>query len=232
MDAWNILNFMQQIHYEQAVLKSKYDKLLSFLAEILDRKNYEERMTLEKNRPRCKYQNKGYCKQGQGCSFSHNSDICEEYLCSGSCNKGRVCHQRHPRKCKHWFKGKCWRGNSCAYLHKKEDFNKHVEKESVEVPDKIVNDEYLDEDIVNDPNMRYKDHVANRKNDDIDGAEDIYDDDSQQEIENSECKECTNDDKCVPCIMIKAYDDPNSSYGSYEEESIESIMAKARAFEF
>ena len=101
IDPWNILNIMQQMHYEQAVLKSKYDKLLSFLAEILDRMKYEERMTLEKNRPRCKYQNKGYCKQGQGCSFSHNSDICEEYLCSGSGNKGRVCHQRHPRKCKH-----------------------------------------------------------------------------------------------------------------------------------
>ena len=84
MDSWNILNIMQQMHYEQAALKSKYDKLLSFLAEILDRMKYEERMTLEKNRPRCKYQNKGYCKQGQGCSFSHNSDICEEYLCSGS----------------------------------------------------------------------------------------------------------------------------------------------------
>ena len=99
--------------------------------------------------------------------------------------------------------------------------------------------EYLDEDICdgeisNDPNVRNHDHVANRKNDAIHDAEDINDDDSQQEIENNECKECTNEEKCVPCIMLKAYDDPNSSYGSYEveEESIESIMAKARAFEF
>jgi hypothetical protein len=44
MYAWNILNFMKQIHYEQAVSKSKYDKLLSFLAEILDRKKYEEKI--------------------------------------------------------------------------------------------------------------------------------------------------------------------------------------------
>ena len=109
--------------------------------------------------------------------------------------------------------------------------------QSTKVPDNIVTHEYLNEDICdgeisNDPNVRNHDHVANRKNDAIHDANDINDDDSQQEIEYDECKECTNEEKCVPCIMLKAYDDPNSSYGSYEvdEESIESIMAKSRAF--
>ena len=138
MDALNILNFMQQMQYEQAVLNNKYEKLLSVMTEILKSIKYEQRMTMNTNRPRCKYHNKGYCKQGLGCSFSHTGDICEEYLYSGSCNRGRVCPQRHPRRCKHWYKGRCCRGNNCAYLHKKEDYNKHVEKESVEVIDKNV----------------------------------------------------------------------------------------------
>ena len=30
---------------------------------------------MNENRPRCKYHNKGYCKLGQSCSFSHTSDI-------------------------------------------------------------------------------------------------------------------------------------------------------------
>ena len=42
-----------------------------------------------------------------------------------------------------------------------------------------------------------------------------------------------HEDKCVPCIMLIALEDLNTSYGSYEveEESIEAIMAKAKAFD-
>ena len=235
MDALNILNLMQQMQYEQAVLNNKYEKLLSFMAEILNNIKNEQKIKMNDNRPRCKYHNKGYCKQGLGCSFSHANDICEEYLYSGSCNRGRDCPQRHPRQCRHWYKGRCWRANNCAYLHKKEDYNKHVENESVEVIDNAT-PEHLDEDICdsdisNDPNVKYpaNDLVDSSKNNDIQDADDLNDND----IENNECKECTNEDKCVPCIMISAYEDLNSSFDSYEveEESIEAIMAKAKTFE-
>ena len=47
-------------------------------------------------------------------------------------------------------------------------------------------------------------------------------------------KECSEEDKCVKCIML-ACDDLTSSYGSdkddNEDESIEYIMAKEKAFQ-
>ena len=55
---------------------------------------------------------------------------------------------------------------------------------------------------------------------------------------NIECKECKMDDKCINCIMKYAMSPEfldevllNSSYNSCEDESIETIMAKAKAFE-
>ena len=49
-----------------------------------------------------------------------------------------------------------------------------------------------------------------------------------------QCNECREEDKCVKWIML-ACDDLTPSYGSdeddYEDESIESIMAKAKAFQ-
>ena len=134
MDAWNIWNFVQYMQHEQNVLKNKYEKLLAFLSEILEKVKYDEKMTSESIQ-RCRYHNKGYCKQGQGCSFSHPSDICNEYFCSGSCSKGQFCQKRHPRKCKHWLNGRCWRGAACAYLHKIEDLKKHDDKENISATD-------------------------------------------------------------------------------------------------
>ena len=44
MDALNILNLMQQMQYEQAVLNNKYEKLLSFMAEILNNIKNEQKI--------------------------------------------------------------------------------------------------------------------------------------------------------------------------------------------
>ena len=77
-------------------------------------------------------------------------------------------------------------------------------------------------------------HESLKDSDVNENADDKENEEPQtHEMDNNECKECTYDDKCVPCIMSIAREDLDTSYGSYEleDESIETLMAKAKAFD-
>ena len=217
MDAWNIWNFVQYMQYEQAVLKDKYDKLLTFLAEILVKVKYDERMTNEP-RTRCRYYNKGYCKQGQQCTFLHPSDICDEHLCSGSCSKGQSCQPIHPRKCKHWLNGKCWRGDMCAYLHKREDLKKHADKENISATDISKPENLVDHNVdVTNKSYDINDEVVSEihQNFEVLDNNENYDADTS----NDYCA-----DESIDTIMAKAmaFDDPTES----ESEDTESLSCQ------
>ena len=77
---------------------------------------------------RCRYFNKGYCKNIPDCYFDHTNEDCEQYIASGKC-KDISCIKRHRKICKYWeSKDGCYRGRDCEYLH--EDFGERNTKES------------------------------------------------------------------------------------------------------
>ena len=120
---WNMFCYLQQ---ENAVLKAKYNDLHKLVGEILETVKLDAKLRVDKDKEkklkfRCKYQNKGFCREGSSCEYSHREENCQEYCSSGSCSQDPICQYRHPNKCKFWIRGKCWRGSSCVYLHKSED---------------------------------------------------------------------------------------------------------------
>ena len=54
---------------------------------------------------------------------------------------------------------------------------------------------------------------------------------TEEEDPLSNCNECTNEDKCIGCIMQRVYNDSFECLDDSDTESIESIMKKAKAFE-
>ena len=69
-----------------------------------------------KSHKRCRYFNRGHCRNKSECRFAHPSQSCSKYLEEGKC-EGQSCAYRHPKICK-WMKARngCRRHN-CDYLH-------------------------------------------------------------------------------------------------------------------
>ena len=78
MDIWNYVNYLQS---EQVALKVKYDKLASLVGEIIEALKTEELKKWEtkqkKKQFKCRYYNRGYCREGDGCSFLHPIEVCQ-----------------------------------------------------------------------------------------------------------------------------------------------------------
>ena len=71
----------------------------------------------EKERRKCRYFNRGFCKYGDSCAYFHPSTICEEYLRESICLRER-CEERHPKHCRYWSNSpEGCRYKSCKYLH-------------------------------------------------------------------------------------------------------------------
>lgn len=89
----------------------------------------------EKDLKRCKWWNRGYCREKEGCSFSHPAGDCQDHLQGGCHTKG--CRTlRHRKICKYFdSRTGCYRGENCEYLHVK----KRTEKING-FEDKIVNE--------------------------------------------------------------------------------------------
>jgi hypothetical protein len=112
-------------------MKERHEKLVNLVHEIIEAIKQDELKRLESIRrstqTRCKYFNRGFCREESRCKFLHPSEVCHEFETSGRCSQGSRCSLRHPRKCRYWVRGDCWRLESCVYLHKEEDFNKEKE---------------------------------------------------------------------------------------------------------
>ena len=131
MDVYNVIN---NLLYEQAELKKKHDNILSFVREILEAVKEAEikRMESKKNNSRCRFFNKGFCKNGESCNFLHPDNTCKEYMESGGCSQGSACKERHPQRCRYWSRENCWRNETCLYLHNLEDFNTESDQKESE----------------------------------------------------------------------------------------------------
>ena len=75
---------------------------------------------------KCRYWNRGFCREGSKCLYVHPSKDCKTYVTEGSC-EDRKCEGRHRRYCRYFNNTSgCYRGDTCQYLHsssKKEEMN-------------------------------------------------------------------------------------------------------------
>ena len=62
---------------------------------------------------RCRFQNFGFCKFREKCSFRHVQNVCQNQTCDQ-----KTCLARHPKKCKYFIKKKCKFGEKCQFSHK------------------------------------------------------------------------------------------------------------------
>ena len=90
--------------------------------------------TQKKDRKKCRYFNRGYCKYRENCKYDHPAVICHDYLQDGSCRKN-ACNERHPKSCKNWRRSPegCHRAETCQYLHIDSEKFDSIEVEEVSV---------------------------------------------------------------------------------------------------
>ena len=84
----------------------------------------------KRNKIKCRYNDRGFCKSQSECVFLHSDNICDKVLSNGICSESKVCLLRHPRNCKHWMgdtRG-CLRGDECKYLHISSKKGIHVKR--------------------------------------------------------------------------------------------------------
>jgi hypothetical protein len=73
-----------------------------------------------KEHRRCKWWNRGFCREREGCAFNHPQEDCQDHL-KGRCTTKGCTSFRHRKVCRFFSSEEgCLRGDSCAYLHKVE----------------------------------------------------------------------------------------------------------------
>ena len=82
---------------------------------------------------KCRYWNRGYCKEGKKCQFAHPERDCQKFLQTDEC-KERGCENRHRRICRYYKTQEgCYRKEKCQYLHKEGAKENYTENEDHEV---------------------------------------------------------------------------------------------------
>ena len=91
-----------------------------------------------KEQGRCKWWNRGYCREQDRCSCNQPTTDCVEHL-QGGCTRRGCTSLRHRKVCKFLAsEAGCLRGDTCEYLHPEKfevmdkvnsDKNKTIEKE-------------------------------------------------------------------------------------------------------
>ena len=68
---------------------------------------------------KCKYENRGNCRNGSSCDKAHPKTTCQSHSKLGSCPMQLQCDHRHPFGiCYDWqTHGGCYRGDSCRNRH-------------------------------------------------------------------------------------------------------------------
>ena len=66
---------------------------------------------------RCKWWNRGFCRDRKGCSFNHPKEDCPDHIRDKCINKGCI-NRRHRKQCRYVDTEEgCHRGLNCEYLH-------------------------------------------------------------------------------------------------------------------
>ena len=82
--------------------------------------NVSEEVLMDKVKEhrRCKWWNRGFCRDREGCAFNHPQEDCQDHL-KERCTTMGCTSLRHRKVCKFFSsEASCLRGDRCAYLHK------------------------------------------------------------------------------------------------------------------
>ena len=108
-----------------------------------------------KEKRRCKWFNRGYCKEKERCSFVHPRQDCQEHL-QGRCTI-RGCTLRHRRVCKfNATKEGCIRGKMCEYIHNE------LPKQKYTVEDVVETEEIKKEKVIMESKAAQTDDVSEK----------------------------------------------------------------------
>ena len=89
--------------------------------KVVNQNECEGKNRTVKEKRKCRYDNRGYCKHKNMCLYYHSGQVCEEFLRDGKCETGKSCKHRHPRDCRYWIRADegCKHGEACRYLHRR-----------------------------------------------------------------------------------------------------------------
>ena len=171
-------SLQEKIDTIEIAIKLLDDKLGRMKAD----KDSEARKTFkpsekEMKTKQCKYDRKGFCRNREKCAYFHAFESCDDFVVTGICSKSG-CDKRHPKTCYNFIQSECRWGQSCRYLHREQMIQiivKHQEENEKELDNK------------------------ERENCEISEEDDTYEVDCIDK--NIDCKECTQEDKYVNCIM-------------------------------
>lgn len=153
--SFNPFHSLQELHIKYDHLWSFVHKILEILKEMEARHIVDKEMNERKILKKCKFFNRGFCREGKSCHYLHPEKNCREHCEGKSCPEGYKCQWRHPYYCQHWQKGNCFHGVDCLYLHgdkpedKEREYNDNEEthEEISEETSEETSDETSDETI-------------------------------------------------------------------------------------
>ena len=82
-----------------------------------------------KEKRKCPYDNRGYCKHKNMCLYYHSGQVCDEFLRDGKCETGKSCKHRHPRDYRYWIRT----DERCKHRRGKDTLKDTLETVSVEM---------------------------------------------------------------------------------------------------
>ena len=108
-----------------------------------------------KEKRKCRYDNRGYCKHKNMCLYYHSGQVCEQFLRDRKCETGKSCQHRHPIDCRYWLRadGGCTHGEACRYLHRRGKDTLKDTLETVSVEMSTVDDIIKVSEETNDSNV-------------------------------------------------------------------------------
>ena len=121
---------LELIEYEKKTAEKK-DEIKMILRDLRKLEKDSKQREVPKGKlnvsfqPKCKFYERGFCKNREWCKFRHPSKKCKKYE-NSKCDEGIRCESRHPQKdCLFWMRGDCLREDKCLFRH---DRAKHDNK--------------------------------------------------------------------------------------------------------
>ena len=169
--------------------------------------------TQSKSQGRCKWWNRGYCREGSSCTHSHQASDCEQHLLGG-CNR-QGCNQGHRRRCKYWVSDTgCYRGDQCQYLHLEKVADKAKKPEAEQV--NIMKNQEIQTKTDEDNDMMLEDRESQTEN--------ITDIKSNEETKKSAEQDCRKVRITEKFIILTLH------VGDLDDEQWEDFKCHAKEF--